>query len=379
MTGRGARALLAVLLTVPMLVVGACGSESSPFAVEGRDGPGGLRWLEELDSPDIDGTVWKVVYRSRSVAGEEVEVSGLVARPSSDPPPGGYPVLSWAHGTTGIADPCAPSAEGAGAIAELQGYLDAGFVVAATDYEGLGGDGVHPYLVATSEARSVLDAARAAVQVVPETADDLVVAGHSQGGHAALATSELAAEWAPELNLVGTVAIAPLADLRVAVPGMFALPVARGLAVMIAAGWSAAFEDLETADLLGSEGTDLAERAGDDLCAADVFAEASHVDPDEFVVKSPDEVVSWQDKIEENSIQPSRVAGPVMIVQGGADLLVNAKLTDRFVDDLCRAGAAVVYERYPDADHGTVRDQAADDIRTWLAARLAGEPLEPTC
>ena len=44
----------------------------------------------------------------------------------------------------------------------MKQLVDAGYVVAATDYEGLGTPGVHPYLVGESEGRSVLDAARAA-------------------------------------------------------------------------------------------------------------------------------------------------------------------------------------------------------------------------
>ncbi|MDP6947244.1 MAG: lipase, partial [Myxococcota bacterium] len=69
------------------------------------------------------------------------------------------PVLSIAHGTTGLADQCAPSASFPDVfdLAALTPFLERGWVVAATDYEGLGGPGLHAYIVGESEARGVFD------------------------------------------------------------------------------------------------------------------------------------------------------------------------------------------------------------------------------
>src|SRR5690606_3738569 len=91
---------------------------------------------------------------------------------------------------------------------------DAGFVVASSDYEGQGGPGRHPFLAGPSEGRSLLDAARAAGQLPDVEVDGrLVIAGYSQGGHAALWAREEAERWAPELELVGTLAGAPVTRL----------------------------------------------------------------------------------------------------------------------------------------------------------------------
>ena len=107
-------------------------------------------------------------------------------------------MVTWAHGAVGLADVCAPSKQpdiasgtsGAGIgypralIPMLQTFLDAGYVVAATDYEGLGTPGLHPFLVGESEGRSVLDAARAARGLkAAAAANKALVFGHSQGGH----------------------------------------------------------------------------------------------------------------------------------------------------------------------------------------------------
>src|SRR5690606_37645715 len=92
--------------------------------------------------------------------------------------------------------------------------LSRGFIIAATDYPGLGTVGPHPYLVGVSEGRAVIDSVRAARELREAHAGDrFVVWGHSQGGQAALFTGELSASYAPELKLLGVAAAAPATDL----------------------------------------------------------------------------------------------------------------------------------------------------------------------
>ncbi len=145
-------------------------------------------------------------------------MSGTVSIPHGSPSAACWPVLSWAHGTTGVADECAPSRDGPGhpshiynrlVDAMLDQWVKRGYVVAKTDYEGLGTPGLHPYLVGASEARSIIDIVVAARHLRPGVGTRWAVMGHSQGGHAALFTSALAQTRAPDLDLFGAVAIAP--------------------------------------------------------------------------------------------------------------------------------------------------------------------------
>lgn len=351
---------------------------SSTAAPDEGEPPGTVLASERLDAPAIDGTVWRVRYRSTSVAGNPVEVTGIVARPSGDAPEGGHPVLAWAHGTSGVADECAPSAAGADGVLGLQVMLDAGYVVAATDYEGLGTPGVHPYLVSASEGRSVLDAARAAREVAG--ASEVVLAlGVSQGGHAVLAASEIAGEWAPELDLVGTVAVAPAADLRVIVPATFRPSPVFGFAALLAAGWADAYEELSEDDVLGPSGLEVAEAAREGSCINEVFAAAGRADQDQLVSVPPHELPEWSRRIEENTIRPDRVAGPVLLVQGTADVVVPQQLTDQLASAFCAAGVEVRYATYDGADHGSAVIAAFSDIRQWGEDRLAGRPTDTTC
>ena len=152
--------------------------------------PGDIYRSEKLTST-MDGTVaWRILYHSTDLNGENILVSGTVvapantapsgAAPSGAAPPGaapagaapsgGRPVVSWAHPTTGTAPRCAPSAglDPFDLIEGLRGLIEQGYVVASTDYPGLGADGPDSYLIGVSEGNSVIDAARAA-RSIPET------------------------------------------------------------------------------------------------------------------------------------------------------------------------------------------------------------------
>ena len=148
------------------------------------------------------------------MTGASTAVSGTLAVPKGRAPKGGWPVISWAHGTTGIADQCAPSRGGGAGPSMLGRWLKAGYAIVRTDYEGLGTPGDHPYLIGRSEGHSVLDAARAARKLDTRLSKRVVIAGHSQGGQSALWAAALAPKYTPDLKLRGTVAFAPASHLE---------------------------------------------------------------------------------------------------------------------------------------------------------------------
>ena len=205
-----------------------------------------------------------VIYQSTRVSdGAPIGVSGIVAIPKGNPPTGGWPVVSWSHGTVGVADRGAPSLDSE-ELAEigdptdppmtvhrkinaaphglLNEFLNRGWAVVMTDYEGLGTRGPHPYLYGTSEARGVLDIVRAVRALHnrdsatgQETISrQFVIVGHSQGGQAALFAAHLAHAWTAELTLLAVAAIAPasaqerllLLSLLPAAPDLAFLPLA---------------------------------------------------------------------------------------------------------------------------------------------------------
>lgn len=151
-------------------------------------------------------SAFRIRYRSQAVNGVQNEVTGVLIVPNGTAPRGGRNIVAWAHGTSGVAESCAPSQSNAlfDSIAGLNAMLAAGYAVVATDYAGLGTPGPHPYLVGNGSAYSVLDSIRAAREFGRgNIGNRFVVWGESQGGHAALWTAQYAARYAPELQLVG--------------------------------------------------------------------------------------------------------------------------------------------------------------------------------
>lgn len=174
----------------------------------------------------------KIMYKSTDLHGEPVAVTGTVLQATAPWRGGGErPLVSYAVGTIGQGDQCAPSVLlGQGLEYEaltLPSLLAAGANVVVTDYIGLGTpDRVHSYLNPVDEAHAVLDAAVAAQNLGRElpgldlpAGGPVGVYGYSQGGQAAGAAAELHSTYAPQVNLVGSVVGAPPADV---------VPVAQG-------------------------------------------------------------------------------------------------------------------------------------------------------
>ncbi|WP_353144667.1 alpha/beta hydrolase [Acinetobacter pragensis] len=169
------------------------------------------------DLVDASASQSLMTYKMLGVDGAEVDATTLVFTPKTAAPANGWPIVVWAHGTTGVADKCAPSALGLGQTATLiEELLNKGYVVVAPNYEGLGSAGNHPFLNLKSEAYSITDAVVAARkylkdQMGQKVSDQWVSIGHSQGGHAVLGAAQYASR--AQLNYKGTVAIAPASNL----------------------------------------------------------------------------------------------------------------------------------------------------------------------
>jgi pimeloyl-ACP methyl ester carboxylesterase len=382
------------------------GSGAGMSATIGPSGPAGLAFYVP-PSPLIAGAagqvIWSrqmtgaaalpgaaetllVLYHSSTLAGQDTAVSGTISIPAGQPPADGWPVLSWTHGTTGVADICAPSRDAPGhpshiynqlADATLSQWVNRGYLVLKTDYEGLGTPGSHPYLVGASEARSTVDLMFAARRLVPAIGRNWAVMGHSQGGHAALFTASLAPAWAPDLNLVGAVAIAPvgaahdmiagLGDARTPVPVL-------GFLALVLIGAAAADRTVRVDQLLTPAALRLLARAEivglDDLLApgssaplvpAEVFRPGADLGPLLKVLAANDPALL-------------RPRAPVLIVQGDDDPIVARRSTDRIARSLQASGATLAYHRYPGRGHYDLIQAAHTENARWIDTLLAQTP-----
>jgi pimeloyl-ACP methyl ester carboxylesterase len=324
---------------------------------------------------------WKVLYHSRAADGHDTAVSGVVVAPEGKAPKGGRPVVSWAHGTTGLADQCAPSTRPAVAstLPYVRQLLDAGDVVAATDYEGLGTPGEHPYLVGQSEGRNVLDVARAARNLQDAGGSDRVlVVGHSQGGQSALFAGELASSYAPELHVLGVVAAAPAADLEhILGVDAGATGEAGGFLAMAVQGFHAAYPDVDPAAVLTPGALTKAQAATQQCVLATL--QAFRADPTPIFSTDPLSVPALARVVHTNSAGNHPAGAPLLVVQGSADTTVPKVLTDAFDANACSLDDTVDYRVYDGATHTSVIAAAQDDVLTWLQDRVAGAPAPTTC
>ncbi|MGH9210772.1 MAG: lipase family protein [Acidimicrobiales bacterium] len=341
--------------------------------------PGSLLRYQPLDGAAVDGgTGWRVMYLSESLEGDPIAVTGVVVVPSGPAPSEGRKLVTIAHGTTGIADECAPSHEPGGAGLGLTGqFVEAGYVVAISDFEGLGTPGRHPYLVGESEGRSVLDAAKAAMQLPEaEVGDRYAIIGYSQGGHGALWANELADEWGPDLDLVGAVAGAPATEL----PVIFAAgPAIGGFFLSLVAGFDAAYPEADPSLVLTDAGLETLD-AVDEGCIGDVFEAVAELGNEQLVRADHTSVEPWATLMEENN--PGRVAvdSPVLILHSLADDTVPAGLSEQLLDRMCDVGQTVERRTYDRGQgHVAAAPDAFADGFAWIEGLMDGGAATSSC
>jgi pimeloyl-ACP methyl ester carboxylesterase len=338
--------------------------------------PGTIIRTEPISAPR-GMQAWKVLYHSRSATGRDIAVSGVVVAPTTPAGKKARTVFASNHGTVGLADACAPSrqADPLAGILYLDDAIAAGYVVTASDYEGLGTPGPHPYLVGASAAHSVLDGVRAARNLEDTHAGkDLIVFGHSQGGHAALFTGEIAKDYAPEINLRGVAAAAPGSRLEEQIPEAAANPRRAGLALLVTKGFEGAYPQADPASVLAPPV--LAQSAlVEQRCVTEVVKAVSRV-PNPFTGFG---VAPWPELLRENAAGNRAAGAPLLIAQGDQDVIALKAFTDDYVAVACGNGAVVDYQTYPGATHGGVVKATRGYVLDWLADRVKGVKAKGNC
>jgi hypothetical protein len=370
------------LAAAAALLAGLVPVTTSHAEVASHDGPGTLVTSTplpaELSLPGA-ATALRISYTSTGFDGRPTVVTGAVFVPPGAAPKHGWPVLAWAHGTVGIADVCAPSANPRSArdSAYLSAWLDAGYAVVSTDYEGLGTPGPHQYLNGRSEAFGTIDSVRAARQLHLDLGRRWLAAGQSQGAQAVLFTGPLAPTYAPELDLRGVVSTAPISQWRMtldAVKPFLPDRPASPFVIPILAGVEAAHaRTFDPADYLTPFGEQLlADVRTTDCFTALAVKTAGHLSQEVYDA-SPAEVERMMGFLEQDSEVPiTQHRRPIFLAQGLADTVVYPAATMATADKLRAAGNDVTLRTYPGADHNGVMAAALPEILAWSADRMAG-------
>lgn len=328
-----------------------------------------------------------ITYRSRGATGAPIVASGYVLIPRGTPPAGGWPVLAWAHGTTGVADTCAPSGIYRGGpewdyqqVSEqaLEPWLAQGWAVVAPDYEGLGTPGPHPYMDAASQRHTVIDAVRAA-RHLPDAplAADWVVLGHSQGGAAALSVA--AAEPASDLRLLGAIAAAPggydYAGIARYVQQNPQPPKEVAVFLPIVLLGAAAADPRLDVDALVHPDMEALLNLARSRCLSELRTEVTKAPAGVFLPNV--DLAPLLAYLKAQSIENLSPRVPVLFVQGEADALVDARGVRAYYRQLCAAGKQVRYQGIAGGNHRDALRRSAELGQGFAAQLLAGgAPVE---
>ncbi|MEU7137189.1 lipase family protein [Streptomyces sp. NPDC046261] len=326
---------------------------------------------------------WHITYRSTTARGAPNVVSGTVIVPQ-DGRTGPRPLVSYAVGTVGIADHCAPSAgfpRGTTMEANLIQLLTArGWAVAVTDYEGLGTPGEHTYAVGRAEGHAVLDAARAA-QRLPAAGlgkkSPVGIMGYSQGGQASSWAAELHDSYAPELDLRGTATGGVPADLLKTADYNNG-GIGAGLVLMAATGQNAAYPELKLDSYLNDKGRAYVDFLKKHCVVVDTVA-GLFKRIEDVTVKNPLYESDWQRVLRSSRLGTRAPDRPVYLYHGVIDELVPYAVGKQLRADWCAKGASVQWKSLPLGEHvlGVISESVP--AANWLADRFAGRATGGNC
>lgn len=386
--------------------------KSEPFPLAGAIPP--IPGAEHLSdgAGALSTDAQRIMYTSVGSRGQQIAVTGTYLQPRAPwTGPGARPLVVVAPGTQGQGDHCAPSKTfqnlanvrtdppGVGfgyEIIQAYALLDRGYAVAMTDYEGLGTPGLHSYVHREAQAHAVLDMARAASDVPgadvgqnPRT----VFTGYSQGGGAVAAAAELHPQYAPDVNLVGTAAGSPPADLLATLEG------AEGSAIAGVIGY--ALNSLVDAypevhpwldDYLNDQGRQMLAVTADQCIgetAVQFFQQRTNayttdgISAGDIVRQNP-QIEQYLDRQRIGNLAPST---PVRILSPLNDDVVPGPQSQQLGRDWCAQGVAVdmVIDPLPPVVPGLVLNHAVPMISglggtvQYLADRIDGVPAPSNC
>lgn len=394
-------------------------------AVVPDDKLGKLVKVEKIETSLQNAQAWKIAYISSDVSGKKTLATGIIVAPAGQATANNRPVVAWAHGTTGTAQTCGPSQILNPAqplnqyflmngnswtdfgIPAVESFIKSGYVVVATDYQGLGGGGKHQYTVSISQAHDVINSIRAVTQLKETGAGTKsIVYGWSQGGGATIAAAGLMDYVKANdtvnnnIELIGFVAMAPY-DVAVVLPGNIKSPdeATKYLQQLSDSfgtnifnfthytqnlwGMVAAFPELSLDDVLTPEGV----KVVNDVMARKCMHGAS--DTINFVYansyktllkKNINNALTWIKDYNQGSVPPVKPMAPVIIYWGTEDKTVPPVMGKLYFDQMCKLGGNITRVQLPGKQsHFTTPGSAEPFYIKWIADRFAGKSASNGC
>jgi hypothetical protein len=357
------------------------------------NGAGALVYVQLIDTMSY-ARIYRVLYHSRTVSDRDIAVSGTIWVPAASPPVGGYPIVAFAMDNEGSGDLCASSRSEPSAINASYGslislLLEEGYVVAHTDYEGMGTTDPYPFAVNESAAHAMLDSARAARDLLaPNVSDRVVLFGHGLGGDAATTAGEEAQSYAPDLDVRGVGgADGGGGDHATALRNFVAAGASSDpptVLLQAVSGYSVAFPELRPDDVLTPLGLEDI-RFLDSTCWPQFNGLVSRQRATDVLAVNPLDVPRWARRIA--SMTVTAAPHPTLLLATGEPKPDSDQF--RAAERLCATSDDVLLLTYPQAMEGA-RDLGNDpymgvyvvswpDARPWIADRFAGVRAPGNC
>lgn len=341
---------------------------------------------------------WRIRYSSQDSSGVATESTGLVIAPIAEGRD--LPVVTWAHGTTGLGDAACPSAQPDPVreltvyfsaestqsidygVPGLQAFIDGGWIVCATDYQGLGTPGMHHYTVNTTNAIDAVSIVHAARAMDIGAGTEFGCMGWSQGGGAAAAAAELDAGIYGELTLVGTVPISPgVGKIAMANPVGPAQALTNSDVppdshlVMLLFGTAAENPQLHLSEVFSPLGVSIIEEAWNTQPVHhlnDTIARLYRLKGAILQIK-PGVMPAWEAAIAAGSAAQKKPVCPVFVcidTFDGGTVVPVAWQTD-YVKAIQALGGIVATKEYPNDDHFSLPASCVADATAWLKPLFA--------
>jgi len=350
------------------------------FAATGK--PGDLIRSMNFDGYNLPQGIkaTRILYGTTTSQGDLVTCSGVVLLPQGEAPEGGWPVIAWAHVTSGVNRRCAPSlmTDGFYDYKVINIYLEMGYAVVATDYAGLGTDYPVAYLDRISNGWDVINSVKAAREALSELGRKWVAVGAAAGAHAIRGVAELQAD-INDPSYLGVVALSGLGDART--PMVVLSKEAPFLAIYVTEAVKARYPDFNQADVLTVKGLEVLERAKTECKRPGVSMPEGPPLKGSEVLKENWELNPYIDKyfkLDESGQE--KYKGPVLVINGEKEspptLANDIEATKRMCQ---QQGLKVQFKLIPGANHFTLQSASIEDQMDWIADRFAGREIPSNC
>jgi Secretory lipase len=351
-------------MVVALLVAGVGLTVAGPAAAAPGTVVSAKPLKRSLWIPGATSKAFKLTYVTTDARGRRARSTGIVFLPKGRKPRGGWPVISWAHGTSGLADKCAPSRIGPALPKRdrpyLANWMREGYAVVASDYAGLGTPGLMAYLNGRSEAHNVVDMVKAGRAYARRRSSRLarkwVVIGQSQGAGAAIYTARYATKFGGRgldyRGAVGTGTPAYVENVVKALAPDFPdlSPALTEYMAYVLAGLRWTHPNLGIDGALTDTGRTYL-RLGERLCGAEFEERLEGVQVGAFFNRRLDALPRFAKTVDAYMAMPeSGFDKPFFMGQGLKDVDVPYGLTKPYVDELKANGEPLTFKLY-DKDH----------------------------